>query len=408
MPLHVSYMGTKRAIADRVAAIVQEGPPGPLLDLFSGICAVGSAVAPSRQVWCNDAQLFASTVAAAFFASSVLPIRAEDADGLARAPYLHNYRALEERFSSSLRAESLALESGNFEQLKLLETAMPNVAASLSLESERACLTLEPTQRPYRLFTITFSGSYLGLRQCIQVDSLRYAADSLRDAGRLCEHQHRWLCLALCQAASKVATTTGHFAQYVRVKETTTRRFVAQRRRSIRYEWLRAIFSLSPVGTHGWRARNKVFRGDANKLVRNLQDDGHPPAVVYADPPYTSDHYSRYYHLYETLLLYDYPKSVATGRYRPDRFVSRFSTKTQVESALRQLIEDCSKLGSRLILSYPQHGLLPNSTQAIPSMLGQYFRGRIAINNITHFHSSLGASKGRQKSKVRELVFTAG
>ena len=390
-------MGTKRAIADRVAAIVQEGPPGPLLDLFSGVCAVGSAVAPSRQVWCNDAQLFASTVATAFFASPVLPIRAEDADGLARGPYLHNYRALEERFSACLRAESLALESGNFEQLKLLETSMPDVAASPSLESERAHLALDPTQRPYRLFTITFSGSYMGLRQCIQVDSLRYAADSLRGAGQLSAHQHRWLCLALCQAASKVATTTGHFAQYVRVKETTTRRFVAQRRRSIWYEWLRAIFSLSPVGTHGWRARNRVFRGDANQLVRNLRDDGQLPAVVYADPPYTSDHYSRYYHLYETLLLYDYPKSVATGRYRPNRFVSRFSTKTQVESALRQLIEDCSKLESRLILSYPQHGLLPNSTAVITSMLDQYFGGTVTINKITHFHSSLGRFQGAAK-----------
>ena len=56
MPSKVSYLGTKRKIASRVAALIEESPSGPLLDLFSGICAVGSAVAPSRQIWCNDIQ----------------------------------------------------------------------------------------------------------------------------------------------------------------------------------------------------------------------------------------------------------------------------------------------------------------------------------------------------------------
>ena len=408
MPLQVSYMGTKRAVADRVAAIIEEGPPGPLLDAFSGVCAVGSAVARSRQVWCNDAQLFASTVATAFFASQTLPLRPDDIASMARIPYLDNCRELEKRFSSLLRYENAALDSGNFEEVRALEASMPNVATDSLLERERVLLSSDPTENPYRLFTITYSGGYLGLRQCIQVDSLRHAADRLRDAGVLCADQHRWMDLALCQAVSKVATTTGHFAQYTRVKEATTRRFIAQRRRSIWYEWLKAAFSLSPIGTRRWRSRNRVFRSDANELVRALRDDRRRPAVIYADPPYTSDQYSRYYHLYETLLLYDYPRSSGAGRYRPDRFPSRFSTKTQVESALDQLIGDCSKIGSRLVLSYPQHGLLPNSTETIVAMLDHYFKGNVAISEITHFHSSLGASKGQQKSKVRELVFTAG
>ncbi len=74
VPLQVSYMGTKQSIASRVADVIADSPPGPLLDLFSGMCAIGSAVAPSRQVWCNDVQVFASTVARAFFAFPAAPI----------------------------------------------------------------------------------------------------------------------------------------------------------------------------------------------------------------------------------------------------------------------------------------------------------------------------------------------
>ena len=408
VPLQVSYMGTKRNIADRVAAVIEEGPPGPLLDLFSGVCTVGSAVAPSRQVWCNDAQVFASMVARAFFTSPTLPIHFDDAADAARAPFLENSRALGKRFAPALREEEKALQSSSLERIKLLESAMPNVASGGSLERERSYLAENPTEAPYRLFSITFSGSYLGLCQSIQVDSIRYAVDLLLDTGRLDEHQHRWMCLALCQAVSKVATTTGHFAQYLRVKEQTQRRFLAQRCRSVWCEWLGAIFEFSPIGTRAWRSRNRVLRGDATELLQVLCERGERPAIVYADPPYTSDHYSRYYHLYETLLLYDYPPSEATGRYRPDRFFSRYSIKTEVETAMGCLIEDCAKIGSRLVLSYPERGLLPDSQNVITALIRKHFGSACSVVRLDHFHSSLGGSNGKDKYRVKELIFTAG
>ena len=110
---------------------------------------------------------------------------------------------------------------------------MPNVATCNQLEHERQHLAVHPLEFPYRLFSITYSGSYLGLHQCIQIDSIRHAIDILYHQEIVDENQRRWLCLALCQAMSKVATTTGHFAQYLRIKEKTCRRFVAQRRRSV-------------------------------------------------------------------------------------------------------------------------------------------------------------------------------
>ncbi|WP_413816507.1 DNA adenine methylase, partial [Pigmentiphaga sp.] len=54
MPLPVSYMGTKRQLAAFVSELVERSSPGPMLDVFAGMCAVGSAVAPKRQVWTND------------------------------------------------------------------------------------------------------------------------------------------------------------------------------------------------------------------------------------------------------------------------------------------------------------------------------------------------------------------
>ena len=407
MPLQISYMGTKRSIAQRVSAVIHDSQPGPLLDLFSGICAVGSAVAPSRQIWCNDVQLFASTVATSYFTSPIFPLHVDEATDHVRDNYFENYRALHERFLPALYEEHSAIASRDLQRLQQLNGEMPNVAHSESLDRERQHLAEEPDCAPYRLFTITYSGGYFGLRQCLQIDSIRYAIDLLRNTGQICDDQHRWMCLALCQAANNVATTTGHFAQYIRPNERTLRRYCTQRRRSIWREWLSALPDLSPLGTRSWRSRNRVFRQDANHLLQGLYERNHRPAVIYADPPYTKDHYSRYYHLYETLLLYDYPPSHGIGRYRPDRFPSPYSIRSQVKHEMSCLIENCSKLRSRLVLSYPEQGLLYDSYNVIMTCLHQHYGSVAPVVRISHYHSSLGASKGQEKRKVNELLFAA-
>lgn len=401
-------MGTKRTLAPIVASVIGNGSSGPLLDLFSGVCAVGSAVATDRQIWCNDVQVFAATIASAFFTSSSCPLTWKHAAEAAHCHFLKNRKALHNRYFAALQDEKIALESRALERIQILERKMPNVARSTLLDTERSQLAISRYRFPFRLFTITYSGSYLGLSQSIQVDSIRYALDELRNNGELSNQQHEWLCLALCKAVGKVATTTGHFAQHMRVKKNTVSRFVAQRRRDVWSEWLKAISELSPIGTRSWRSRNRVFNQDAAELLRSLLKRGESPAVVYADPPYTSDQYSRYYHLYETLLLYDYPKSEFTGRYRPDRFSSPYSKKREVASAMEELIASCAKLGSRLVLSYPERGLLPDSRNAIEALFRRYFGNSLSVMCLDHYHSSLGGSKGHQMYRVKEFIFSAG
>src|SRR5438552_9025287 len=73
MGVNISYMGTKRVLAESVSEVVAHAQKGILLDAFSGMCAVGEAVGHSRQIWNNDAQIFASQVAKAIFTSQDAP-----------------------------------------------------------------------------------------------------------------------------------------------------------------------------------------------------------------------------------------------------------------------------------------------------------------------------------------------
>jgi adenine-specific DNA-methyltransferase len=407
MTLQVSYMGTKREIAPLVAGLVADAPEGPLLDLFCGICTIGTAIAPTREIWCNDAQFFAAAIAKAFFASRSLPPQFETAADSAYVYYRHNKEALELRTERYLYQEDSALQGADIEVLSRLYVTIPTTTISVDAEIERSTMVHCRHAFPYRLFTITYAGSYLGLRQAIEIDSIRYAIDSLYRLSTIDKDTRRWMCLALCQALCKVSTTTGHFAQPLFPKISNARRFIVTRCRSAWSEWLRALNSLTPFGSASWRQRNRTFCGDALQLLSHLASEGARPAVVYADPPYTKDQYSRYYHMYETLLYYDYPKVSGIGRCRSDRFVSRFSLPREAMAAFDELINASAQLEAMFILTYPVGGLMRDSVSHIPSMLQKRFSTHRVVQFVPRLHSSMGGSKGIEKCPAQEVLYVA-
>ena len=390
----IAYMGTKRQLAAPVAAATATCRDGVFLDLFSGMCSVGSVVSTSRQVWSNDAQLFASEVARALFSSRDPPLDAMEAASLAHGAFMRNIRALEAQHGEALRREALALSKASVSTLaELFESKLTSRTAVVK------------SRGSYDLFTSWFGGTYFGYRQAVEIDSIRFALDTLLDNGGLSIDVHRWLLLALCTALSRCTTTTGHFAQPLKPKRSNSPRFLSQRQRSPWREWLSAIPLMSPVGSLAWRKRNRVFRSDAVSLLQALAASKERPRVVYADPPYTKDQYSRYYHIYETALLYDYPSRHGTGQYRSDRFSSDFSLISRVDLAMSQLIRVCAEQNSDLILSYPSNGLLAHSDIRIPALISQYYGKQPRIHRLPHVHSSLGGSKGVVRSAVTEVLY---
>lgn len=406
MPLNISYMGTKRVLAPKVAELVAECPNGPLLDIFSGLCAVGTSVGASRGVWSNDLQHFAWNVAKAFFTSSTLPPTPDDAGDQCLSYFKKNRDALEGLLLTHIKKEDAALTSTDCGLIGSVQASFPYLP-EFHGEIGRQDLADSSDRFPYRLFSLTYSGTYLGLSQCIAVDSLKYAFDALLREGEVCADLHRWMTLALCQAISKCSTSTGHFAQFLTPNTNNRTRFAAQRRRSIWNEWRSALGGMSPIGTRTWRGRNRAYQMDALELLSSLKEQKARPSVVYADPPYSSDQYSRYYHLYETVFMYDYPKTTGKARYRDGRMTSTFSLATKAEASLRKLIDQCANLKSALILSYPEKGLVKDSEEKICRFFRNSYGRPAELIKFDHVHSTMGASKGAARSDVTEILYFA-
>lgn len=81
--------------------------------------------------------------------------------------------------------------------------------------------------------------------------------------------------------------------------------------------------------------------------------------------------------------------------------------KTRVGAAIDDLVAACAALGSTLVLSYPERGILPPPTEVIPDLMTRHYARPPSGHSVAVSHSSFGASKGRQNYSVQERIYVA-
>ena len=409
MPVQIRYMGAKHDLAPLVASVVRDLPGGPLLDLFAGMCSVAGQLAQTRRTaWCNDVQRYAYLVASALLANKADPpghLRAALALG---DLFVANVRELSDTYERELRAESRALERGVSSYQRLHEN-WRHVGNDASTASEALRLSRRPAAKPYRLATLTFAYGYFGLRQSIELDSIRFAIDEAFQQKRVTKEERDYLLVALLQTCSHVASAPGHFAEFLRPhSERAFARIRAARAHAVWPRFLGELGRIRPYGTSTWRATNRVYRSTADDALSHLsRSAGTRPSVVYADPPYSRAQYSRYYHVLETMTLYDYPTVTGIGRYRDDRYQTEFSQIGRVAGAFKRLANGVARIGAALVVSYPSNGLLYETGEDLLRILQTEYRAVTIAVRAQREHSTLGAARGTARKEVEELIFVA-
>ena len=141
---------------------------------------------------------------------------------------------------------------------------------------------------------------YFSFRQAAQIDAL------LDLAHLHVGYERDALVAAVLSATSEVVNTVGkQFAQPIRprdklgnVKKTLFNQTSRDRYKSVPDAFLKALQKLN--GVEAAQLAHKAVRSDYSDY---LSSSDFSEGVVYADPPYTRDHYSRFYNVLETLAL---------------------------------------------------------------------------------------------------------
>ncbi len=407
----IRYMGNKQQLAGEVAVFCETlSADRRLVDLFGGMGSVaGAAAASGRSVWVNDIQSYAQLATRCLIASSEDPPPVEVVRRVLLPAYRRNLSALRERYSAAMEAERRVLRRGDAEELRRLQDGWRHAGNDADVATEVRALRGAQDDGPWRLVSLLFAWGYFGLCQAAELDSIRYAIDEAQTGDVISEERANWLRLAWLQTASRIGNAPGHFAQFLRPTSAAgAARIMAARRRAPWDSVLEDVAKLRPYGSVEWRAKNCILGHDALTIWSELDARGVGRAIYYADPPYSKDHYSRYYHVLETLTRYDYPDAEGAGRYRPDRFRSTFAVKTEVLESVRTIAREVAARDSVLLLSYPSSGLLTARLGIDPAaLLSEYFADvHLAITRAAR-HSTLGGRHGAAGRDVVEYVWAA-
>jgi adenine-specific DNA-methyltransferase len=347
--------GSKERIADFiVAAAIATVPAGAsFLDLMSGTGIISRKLASYYKLTANDANPYASVLTGAqpitFSASGVVSLMAG-----VRPLYEYEFQRLAGMLAEALEKEAVFLH-GDYDQTSL-SAYRAFVSASIGIAIEGPPARGEP----HRMIVSRYANAYFGVRQAAEIDSIRSAINEALPE----PSPERNLLLAALLIASCVCMTGPHFAQPLKVGSLAAFRQVAERRaRSVVWEFETAVrrlasrrpvrFPISPVTTLDWREALANFVGGLGSGTLG---------AIYLDPPYTRLQYSRYYHVLNSLILYDYPPIEGVGRYSPrtSRFSSRFEYRPgPAAREFEDVFDACARNQLTVLLSYSDRALLP-------------------------------------------------
>jgi len=191
--------------------------------------------------------------------------------------------------------------------------------------------------------TRAYGGHYFSPQQAIWIDALRASVPKREPAKTVA-------LAALIQSASQCAAAPGHTAQPFQPTPSAMP-FLEE-------AWSKDIISKTKTAFESLanqfaQRSGKAVVGDANFIAPCLKEGD----LAFIDPPYTGVHYSRFYHVLETIANGDCGEVTGVGRYpAPEkRPHSKYSIITESSETLDDLLETISSSGARAILTFPDH-----------------------------------------------------
>jgi len=381
----LNYLGSKLRLLDFIEDNVFDVTPkeAGICDLFAGSGCVSRKLSRLHPVVACDIQEYSKVIANALLKK--YNIGDDEINRFFEDINTKSAETLRKVFSPLIEMEHNAIEAKNIEVLTCIleygsvevfkiEHNVSFLSNLLYIVSKR--LEDENLNDVKSLISRYYGGIYFSYKQAVEIDII------LEGIHKFIPEDNRDLFLAaLLSTASDIVATVGkHFAQPIKARDSkgnikTTVYNKAVKDKTIDVvtlyrEWLNKYKNLIKNDY-----RHVALQGDFEHCLKVLP---HEVKTVYADPPYTRDHYSRYYHVLETLTLRDTPKistvtihgstHVSNGIYREGRHQSPFCIKSKALDAFRKMFELISTSGRNLLLSYSPYDETKKSHPRVVTM----------------------------------------
>lgn len=377
-PHLVKYMGSKSNIIEFILENIElvNEKNKKVYDLFSGTCIVAAHLSKKYDVVINDIQEYSGILGRAY-------LNKINIENFNLALFLDEVDSYVKYFKEKYGLNFFYDLSISIDDYLLIEQQEKNLIEKFFNDDD------------HYLFVRNYSGTYWSFEQCIYIDSIYRITQQYRSTP-----MYELLLGALMFAMSYCSQSTGHFAQYRDVKdEKNFADILTYRLKSLPILFEQKLQQLLKYD----RSTNNGFESYSYDF-KSMLDYSDQRSVIYADPPYANVHYSRFYHVLETLVKYDYPKIEYKGRYRNDRHQSPFSKKSEASQAFFDMFNIIKEKQSTLVLSYSNGGVVELEELLIlaKKVFGEdYF---VSVKEKDYLHSRLGRTGDRSISVSEVLI----
>lgn len=335
----MKYMGSKRTMLRNGLGevLLREAPAHErFFDLFTGSGAVAAFVAARTHapVHARDLQAYGAALAAAV----VCRTRELDVERLWRL-----WRARARDFLKKTGFEGAPVAHARTKR---------DVEATRRWCRDQANLPL----------TRAYGGHYYSGLQAAWLDALRETLPRSREESILA-------LAALIDAASECAASPGHTAQPFQPTRSA--------KMHLFHAWDKSVLdkvghALARINSQVANTAGSVSVGDALGVVDSLQKGD----LAFIDPPYSAVHYSRFYHVLESVAIGRVGDVDGVGRYpaQGSRPRSSYSVKREASAAMSALLAGIARRGADAIVTFPNHACSNGlSGEAIITMARDYF-----------------------------------
>jgi len=199
----------------------------------------------------------------------------------------------------------------------------------------------------YNHFSPNGGRQYFNDENAKYIDFIRQTIDDWYLNNKITSNEKSYLLMCLLEAISKISNVAGVYSAYLK-------------------KWdPRAVKKMNfiPIEVKKTQFENKIYCKDSNDLINYISGD-----ILYLDPPYTSTQYNSQYHVLETIIRNDNPKTHGVGAHRDNDRLSKWCKKGEVEFEFEELIKTANF--KYILFSYSDKGIM--SPKFIEAVLKRY------------------------------------
>jgi adenine-specific DNA methylase len=320
----MKFMGSKRAmLSNGLSKIIaaQVCDAARFADLFTGSSAVAWHIAEKFDcpVIAADLQSFSVCLADAVIARGTV-LNAEEI-----------WRNWSKNAEAVARDNEIYVDAEQFDRLPWKRARRRHVR-----EARLICA------RGRDAITVAYGGHYFSPGQAMLIDALRQTLPEKT-------HHRRVALAALIWAGSQCAASPGHTAQPFQPTGGAARFLFDAWHRDV---LAHAKSALEMICRKHAKTIGKAVVCDAEEMAKHLQEGD----LAFVDPPYSGVHYSRFYHVLETIARGEPVDAMGTGRYPhpSERPKSDFSIQKKSKPALERLFTILAERKVRTIVTFPE------------------------------------------------------